>query len=154
MIYIAILAGVVLTGLLIMFIDLFFPKITKYEFSEEKIKDELSMIVLSDLHGRAMLMSDQKSIRKIRDCKPDFILLAGDMITTRQTHNYESTCNYLNQLSEIAPIYYSLGNHEQKALFPSSKYYNDGQYYINKLEENPSIQILDNQKAMCRTLIF
>ena len=150
MIYIAILAGVVFTGLLIMFIDLFFPKITKYEFSEEKIKDELSMIVLSDLHGRAMLMSDQKSIRKIRDCKPDFILLAGDMITTRQTHNYESTCNYLNQLSEIAPIYYSLGNHEQKALFPSSKYYNDGQYYINKLEENPSIQILDNQKAIVK----
>ena len=150
MIYVAILAGVVLACLFVLLIDLFFPKITKYEFSEAKIHDALSMIVLSDLHGRTVLMSERKSIRRIRECKPDLILLAGDMITTRQIHNYESTCNYLEQLSKIAPVYYSLGNHEQKALISTSKYYENGQFYLNKLKDNPSIQILDNQTALVK----
>lgn len=145
MIFIYIFIGIVIASLIVIFIDLFFPKITRYDFTDLKVKSNLSFVVLSDLHGRKGLMSEKKSLKKIRNCKPDFILLAGDMITSRQTANYESTIAYLGQLSKIAPVFYGLGNHEQKVLFPSSRYYKEGQNYFSKLSKIKGLTILDNK---------
>lgn len=145
MMYVYILIGLISASLIVVLIDLFFPKVTTYNFRENKVKSKISFVVLSDLHGRRRLMDENKSLRKIRECKPDFILLAGDMITTRQTANYKDTISYLEQLSKIAPIFYSLGNHEQKAIVPSSKYFQDGQSYFRKLKEKSNITVLDNE---------
>lgn len=136
--------ALILASLIVVYIDLFFPKVTSYNFKENKVESTISFVVLSDLHGRKGLMSENKSLQKIRECRPDFILLAGDMITTRQTVNYEDTISYLDHLSKIAPVFYGLGNHEQKAMVPSSKYYPEGQYYFNKLKEKSNITVLDN----------
>lgn len=145
---IVVFAVIIIAGFSILIIDLFFPKVTTYSIQENKLKDDLSVIVLSDLHGRRILMGQNKSIKKIKNCKPDFIVLAGDMITTREINNYASTADYLVELSKIAPVYYGMGNHEQRTFPVSSKYYKNGKNYFDHLKTYNNINILNNTSAV------
>ncbi len=74
------------------------------------LKNRVGMkaVLITDLHNKRL---SERDYRRIRAEKPDCFLLAGDMLTKNQedyTHALEVICN----LSGIARVYYSLGNHE------------------------------------------
>ncbi len=51
----------------------------------------------------------------ITKTKPDFIVLGGDMITAGgNAEKDQNTYDLINGLANIAPIYYTPGNHEKK----------------------------------------
>lgn len=74
---------------------------------EASVSSSKRIALIADLHDRdaeLMLMS-------LRAMRPNIIAIAGDL-TNNKTEMKDNTANLLAKLSEIAPVFYSLGNHE------------------------------------------
>jgi predicted MPP superfamily phosphohydrolase len=86
------------------------PAVREYVLDDEKISSPVTVVFLSDLHG----CEHPTLIEQVEELKPDLILLGGDMIN----HQHETgedilvTAAAVAELAKLAPVYYSLGNHE------------------------------------------
>lgn len=112
------------------------PDIKKVEFQTEKLKRNLNIVQLSDLHiNRSASLNHLKGVvDKTNQLKPDIIVLTGDVVDDK----IELLDKYMGVLQELkAPygIYFSVGNHE---------YYN-GLYKIVKKLNSMGIKILFNR---------
>ncbi len=82
-----------------------------YTVESNKIKNSFRIVQLSDLHNKEYGENNEKLITEIEKAKPDLIITTGDMVDG-YSENSESLNNLLGELSKIAPLYSSLGNHE------------------------------------------
>ncbi|MBR5773259.1 MAG: metallophosphoesterase, partial [Clostridia bacterium] len=54
-------------------------KTETFEVSDARIKDEITIVQISDLHGQEFGKDNNSLIEKISDQKPDLIFATGDM---------------------------------------------------------------------------
>ncbi len=86
------------------------PVVREYVIESDKISSPVTVVMLSDFHG----CEHPTIVTQIKAIAPDLILMCGDMIN----HHHETgediliTASLVKELSAIAPVYYSLGNHE------------------------------------------
>ena len=92
-------------------------EVTDYEILSNKINNDVTIIMIADVHDHHCKVKDQ-IIDRIKLLKPDIILCAGD-IKDNESESDRSTIEFLNSLSEISDVYVSLGNHELE--YPDSK---------------------------------
>lgn len=85
--------------------------VKKYEFTTDKATQEITLVVLSDLHDHEFGNSNEQLVQKIGEQSPDLILLDGDFLN-ENSENAAVSCKLVDKLVEIAPVYFSLGNHE------------------------------------------
>ena len=76
--------------------------------------DGVKIAHLSDLHLKSSQGYDYKIISLTRELEPDYIFLTGDLITRNQTE-LKKQKEFIKYLSEIAPVYFVFGNHENDA---------------------------------------
>lgn len=86
--------------------------IKKYRIKTDKVHAGLKIVLISDYHNNKRLGS--AILRKTQQCRPDIIVIAGDLIDRRKT-DLKAASVLLSGLSEIAPVYYVTGNHESAA---------------------------------------
>ena len=96
-------------------------KITRYEISTEKDIADLRIILISDLHLKEYGNDNEILLNEISNLKPDIILSVGDHVIAREK-NFDSAISFLNKASEIAPTYFSSGNHEWTAIYHYKNY--------------------------------
>ena len=116
MYFIAIAVGLIMLLILWSRIELNILTTTEYKITSEKLGNEFSdrtFVVLSDLHNHSIGKDNRKLIDKIHSIHPDFILIAGDMVTKRQFCIPSNAFTLLKTLSKKYRIYYAYGNHEQ-----------------------------------------
>lgn len=77
------------------------------------------IVLVSDLHKRQFGREQRELIRRIAKLKPEYIIIAGDLIS-RTVTDYTETEQLLRRLCAIAPVILSEGNHE--ADLPPSLY--------------------------------
>lgn len=84
-------------------------KTTRYRLPAPRLDQKLRIAVAADLHEN----SNERPLALLRTAHPDIILIPGDLMGSR-TLRQESASGYefLRACAEIAPTYYSLGNHE------------------------------------------
>lgn len=92
--------------------------LTTSNYEIEKISEDgkihnLSFIVLADLHNRRFGKDNSKLVLKIDQLKPDFIIVAGDLITKQELCIPGDAYSLIKNLVDRYPIFYSYGNHEQ-----------------------------------------
>ena len=90
--------------------------VSKYIVQSKKISedfDNTSFVVLADLHNQSIGNNNKRLINKINLIAPDFILLAGDMITKENSCIPSVAYQLIEELSKSYTIYYAYGNHEQ-----------------------------------------
>lgn len=121
--------------LFIFFVSVFLSQnalsVTHYEYNNEKITGEFKIVQITDLHNHEFGHSNCRLVEKIAKEQPDIIFMTGDMLNEGgQDASIVETL--IEELKEIAPVYFSLGNHE--------KYYmeHDPQL-VRKLEEAGAI---------------
>ncbi|MCR5666992.1 MAG: metallophosphoesterase [Eubacterium sp.] len=136
----------VLIAIVLQAIELMKFRITGYEVCSALVTQPLRLAVLSDLHGKVFGHDNQALYEAIRSIEPDAILLTGDMITAKKTKQYNAVYRFLVSLTEIAPVYYELGNHEQRVMEEESKYYEAFSKYLEQIQ-NSEITVLDNEYA-------
>lgn len=84
--------------------------VRRYTIKSNKIKNEMKVVVVSDLHSSQYGKDQSKIISKIEALKPDLILLPGDIVDDRKPPTLAFL--FLKALPGIAPTYYVSGNHE------------------------------------------
>ncbi len=96
-------------------------KTVEYSVVSEKVPeafDGFRMAVLADVHNCRIGASHSLLVNAVAHAHPDCILLAGDMVTEhkkgRRAVEYEIGFDLIHSLCRIAPVYYALGNHEQR----------------------------------------
>lgn len=90
------------------------PVVREYTVESDKLVSELTLVMLSDLHGCEHGEGNAELIKSVTDICPDLILLCGDMINREHPTGEDIlvTAALIRELSALAPTYYSLGNHE------------------------------------------
>ncbi|WP_058486519.1 metallophosphoesterase [Defluviitalea phaphyphila] len=108
--------------------------ITEYDYINSKLPkefDEYKIVQVSDLHNKNY---HGRLVKKIININPNIIVITGDLIDRRNT-KIDVALNFIEEINDIAPIYYVSGNHEQL----SNKY----EFLKEKLEEL-NVNIMDD----------
>ncbi|MBQ9742145.1 MAG: metallophosphoesterase [Ruminococcus sp.] len=89
-------------------------KVNNLSVDNSKVNSTVRIGVVSDLHNKKFRNSNQSLYDNLRTQEPHIILTVGDMLG--RNHTEEEDIEYLQEvlmkLSQIAPVYSSLGNHE------------------------------------------
>lgn len=113
-------------------------------------RDEMSgkkrVIFLSDLHNCVYGLENQKLMNAIREQKPGMILIGGDMLVGKRGVRSEEAKKFVRSVRSICPVYYALGNHEQRMREMPEYYGTYFQEYKKGLEE-AGVCFLENTKA-------
>lgn len=90
-------------------------KIKKYFYSIDTKRDQnIRIILLSDIHyfdkrdyGKLDIV-----LKEIRDLKPNYICIAGDLLDNAYINDEDIICNWLERLGHISKVIVSIGNHD------------------------------------------
>lgn len=79
----------------------------------DNITEPVRIVHLSDLHNARFGENNRDLLAEVSGQKPDLIFFTGDLVTGH-IKNTDVAMNLVEALSQIAPVYVSLGNHEQQ----------------------------------------
>lgn len=85
--------------------------VSRYSYHNEKVSKPLTIVQLSDLHNVTFGKENQRLLAKIRKANPDLIFMTGDMLNDNEQRT-DVVLELVQEAVQIAPVYYSLGNHE------------------------------------------
>ena len=85
---------------------------TRYEVTDP-VEHEIRIAVLSDLHNYTFGEDNEDLVDTIRNEKPDLIFMIGDMLNEDEDDTSVMT-ECIRDCAEIAPVYFSYGNHEKQ----------------------------------------
>lgn len=95
--------------------------VKKYSTADKRIKKNCRAVVLADLHNKHYGKNNERLIAAIHEQEPDFILIAGDILTAKPGKSLEPALQLLGKLSKTYPVYYGNGNHEYRLkLYPKT----------------------------------
>lgn len=90
---------------------------------------------ISDLHNADFGDNNKQLLSFIKNASPDIIVVTGDIVDSRRT-NVEIARDFINNASEIAPVYYVTGNHEARV---------SEENRIDAVKLNENITVLHNE---------
>lgn len=102
----------------------------------------LKIIQISDLHHREFGENQSRIIKRVQKINPDIIAVTGDLIS-RDMRDFSSVQAFCRTLSGIAPVLFSMGNHELDLPFDIQA------DYINTLK-NAGVHVLLNSSYLLR----
>ena len=77
--------------------------------------DGYTMVVMADLHDNGAGRRNNRMMASIRRIHPDAVMVAGDMVMARKgVCRYGECVRLLKRLAFRYPVYYGLGNHEDR----------------------------------------
>ena len=91
-------------------------EVSTYQIASNKIPNEFNnykIIQISDFHNNTSSKLTKKLIEKIKNQKPNIIVITGDLIDSTKT-NVDIAIDMIKEIIEIAPVYYVTGNHEAR----------------------------------------
>ncbi len=92
-------------------------KVTHYDIKSEKLNKlnhERKIVFLSDLHNNRYGKNNEKLLDAVKEQNPDLILVGGDMLVGKANIPSKVAEDFVSKLTEICPVYYANGNHEQR----------------------------------------
>lgn len=89
------------------------PVRREYDVAVPEELSGLRILLLSDLHCNPLICNNERMIQRLKCETPDVILLAGDMISKYGKKANLRVPAFLKRLTEIAPVVYGMGNHEE-----------------------------------------
>lgn len=112
------------------------PIVTEVTIESDRVSAPIKYLYFADLHENRFGDDNQQLYDQIRSLDPDFILIGGDLIswTTKDASPYAA--DVIRNLSEIADVYFCLGNHEIEYLIARKEI-----DYTNIDRENSSFKL-------------
>lgn len=69
------------------------------------------IVHISDLHSKLFGSNQKTLVSKIKNAKPDLIVITGDLIDAHN-NDEENSLKLIDGIKDICPVYYVTGNHE------------------------------------------
>lgn len=132
--------------------ELRFFKVRRYMLRLPQLKalDSVKKVVLlADLHNKVYGEHNEELFRAVRREHPDLILVAGDMIIGKSELYYKDAMEFAARLPSICPVYYSLGNHEQRMKEGPDRQGREAYGRYKGTLEKAGICFLENEHAEC-----
>lgn len=86
-------------------------KVNEYRYLSHKVEEDITLVVISDLHDQEFGQGNHMLIEEIRKQNPDVIFMLGDMMN-RDSENPQMVYELIKNLTDTAPVYFAPGNHE------------------------------------------
>lgn len=126
--------------------------VTTFDIKDYHIPKEFSgfkIVQLTDMHNASFGKDNCRLISKVRELHPDIIVITGDMIIGHAGSDVNLAADTMNSLSEVAPVYFSMGNHELRVSRYIEDYGDMWERFIARL--SPDIHLLfDKTEAVYR----
>ena len=88
-------------------------EVTEYVVPVESAAGDVKIAFLSDLHGEEYGENNDMLVGLLKAQSPDIIALPGDLLNRdSKGAEIDKVCDFISQLTKIAPTYCSIGNHE------------------------------------------
>jgi hypothetical protein len=147
--------GVIIIVILLLIVGLWFEihrelhtfRVTRHFLHLSKLSKldaPKKIVLLADLHNRTYGEKNEELYRAIRREQPDLILVAGDLIVGKKKPKYEHAQELMVRLPKICPVYYSLGNHEQRIKENPRKYEDTYLETYQEILKQAGVQFLEN----------
>lgn len=123
--------------------------VTKYQIYDSCLPKEFHgfhIVQLSDMHNAEFGENNEELIRKVKTLRPDIIIITGDMIIGKPGEAVTFAADTMNELVKIAPVYFSMGNHELRASIYTETYKDMWSCFEKSL--SPAIRVLRNQREI------
>lgn len=127
--------------------EIFTFKITHYDIVSEKLNKltkEKRIVFLTDLHNNSYGTNNEKLLASVREQNPDLILVGGDMLVGKPEASTKVAEDLVKKLTEISPVYYANGNHEQRMKIYPERFGIKYQEYKTSVEQS-GVQFLENE---------
>ncbi len=127
--------------------------ITTYEYSNKKLPksfDQAVILFLTDLHNYCYGDNNERLLNAIRNNKPDFILIGGDMIVKGNHFDSTKALVLIKRLATEFPVYYAYGNHELRMSNIAGNENTPFMEYITKLRQYGVRFVLDEKLSLNR----
>lgn len=109
--------------------------VRKYEAEDKRIRKPCRAVVIADLHNKRFGKNNERLLAAVREQQPDFVLIAGDIITAKPGRKLEPALQLLRELARDYPVYYGNGNHEYRLKLYTKTYGDMAQQYAAALKE-------------------
>ncbi len=115
--------------------------INEITIKSESLPDDFQgykIVQVSDLHNKEFGENNIDLLSAIKEQSPDIIVVTGDIVDSRRT-NVQIARDFVNNASEIAPVYYVTGNHEARVKVENE---------IDNVELNENVIVLHNKDVL------
>jgi predicted MPP superfamily phosphohydrolase len=151
-IYIVIIAVIIIAAITaVIWHDIHNFVVRRYEVKTDKIKGDITFVLLADLHSYTYGKDNERLIKAIDEIKPDGILCAGDMMVGRNAKDSEDAfkpgAKLLKNMASKYPVYVANGNHEHNIKISTGTYGNLYDRYKSSLTR-AGVTYLDNESAL------
>lgn len=121
-------------------------EIVEEELMLPKLQKECRFVLISDVHNKVYGDKNAPFIKAVKKANPDFIVLAGDLVTSKAGEDMTPGIELVRALGKDFKIYYGLGNHESKIKEQRDNFGNQFEMLKKKIEAE-NIILLDNGSA-------
>lgn len=121
--------------------------VTEYTICSRKLPasfHKFRIAHLSDLHNAEFGSNNIQLYQRIQEQQPDVIFITGDMIIGKPETSVEETVRFVNSLCDIAPVYYSMGNHELRVSLYTDTYGDMWSDFIEMI--SPNVHLLFDER--------
>ncbi len=95
----------------------FILKTTDVQFESSKVKDEITIVQLTDLHGADFGLNNASIIKRVKKAEPDLVVVTGDMYTTDSEDGKKTALKLMKKLSESYTVLFVNGEHDNDESF-------------------------------------
>ena len=124
-------------------------EITHYNIKSEKLNKlnhERKIVFLSDLHNNHYGKNNEKLLAAVKEQNPTLILIGGDMLVGKADVSSKVAESFVARLTEICPVYYANGNHEQRMKVYPDTYGTSYQEYKDRLIKS-GVTFIENENV-------
>ncbi len=102
----------------------FFIVTREVQLSDPRIKQEVKIAFMGDLHGYNYPFDNSAIINKLLDYNPDFVFYIGDMHTRGDEAGMEVAIELMGETATLFPTYFVAGEHD------------NSDYYLKRLSDS------------------
>lgn len=109
--------------------------VVEHQIADKRIRKNCRAVVLSDLHNKCYGRNNERLLETVKELKPDFILVAGDIPTAKPGASLDTAIHLMEELAKDYTVYYGNGNHEHRMKLYPEKYGDMNEVYDKALKE-------------------
>lgn len=125
--------------------------VKNYDIDRENLSENwkgFSFVVISDYHNNNYGVDVDDLLAKLDALKPEFVVVAGDIVTARPGHSNNSAYELISRIAEKYVVYYGNGNHEYRMRIYPETYGTMYDDFLKCIDSNPNVIHLVNETAV------
>lgn len=134
-------------------------RIVNYYIHNDKVNNDLKLAVISDLHFSSNTKPVDMNIllNQLKEINPQYILIPGDLIdyksVLKNKEIKEFIIQFMKELSIIAPVKLSIGNHDLDSLEDGYLFGSEFTTIFDLINSIDNVEVLDNKKSITNNLL-